>query len=255
MAKRKPRKYKGLLVAALLVAVAVTYYYVYTLRKYANARFVEYPAFGISMPVNYQIHGIDVSRYQQYIHWQGVKKMKVNNVQIGFAFIKATQGSDRTDNFFSYNWKQARKDSVVRGAYHFFIAAQDGKQQARHFIQQVALLPGDMPPVVDVEDLYNTKPKLMRQRLKDCLNELQKHYGVTPILYTYVSFYDSYLGPEFDKYPLWVAHYLEKEKPRIERDWLFWQHNEAGHVNGIDAFVDFNVFKGDSAAFQKMLLR
>jgi lysozyme len=255
MAKRKKPLYKSLLVAAILVATATVGYYVYVLNKYANARFVQYPAFGIEIPVNYSIHGIDVSRYQQHIYWKGVKDMRVKNVQVGFAFIKATEGTGDTDRFFTYNWKQARTDSLTRGAYHFFIATKSGKEQARHFIKQVKLLPGDLPPVVDVEDLYGTSPGQMQQQLKACLNELEKHYGVKPILYTYVSFYNQFLGTAFDAYPLWVAHYLEKEKPRIERDWLFWQHNDAGHVNGIDAYVDFNVFKGDSLAFKKLLIQ
>jgi lysozyme len=52
-----------------------------------------------------------------------------------------------------------------------------------------------------------------------------------------------------------VAHYLAKNKPRVKRDWNFWQHNEAGHVNGITGFVDFNVFNGDSADFQQLLIK
>jgi lysozyme len=52
-----------------------------------------------------------------------------------------------------------------------------------------------------------------------------------------------------------VAHYLVKDKPRIKRNWLFWQHNETGRVNGVDAYVDFNVFNGDSTMFKKLLLK
>jgi hypothetical protein len=29
----------------------------------------------------------------------------------------------------------------------------------------------------------------------------------------------------------------------------------AGHVNGIQSFVDFNAFSGDSAAFKKLLIK
>ncbi|HNA01677.1 MAG TPA: GH25 family lysozyme, partial [Ferruginibacter sp.] len=68
-------------------------------------------------------------------------------------------------------------------------------------------------------------------------------------------FYENFLDGAFDQYPLWIAHYLVKDKPRIKRSWSFWQHNEAGRVNGISALVDFNVFNGDSAAFRKMLVR
>ena len=75
-----------------------------------------------------------------------------------------------------------------------------------------------------------------------------------PILYSNVDFYEKYLGSEFDAYPLWVAHYDEQDKPRIGRDWLFWQHSQSGHVNGIATKVDCDVFNGDSTAFRKLLL-
>ena len=59
---------------------------------------------------------------------------------------------------------------------------------------------------------------------------------------------------DFDGYPLWIAHYLQKERPSIYREWAFWQHSEAGRVNGIVTRVDFDVFSGDSAEFRKLLL-
>jgi lysozyme len=52
-----------------------------------------------------------------------------------------------------------------------------------------------------------------------------------------------------------VAHYLEKDKPRIKRRWNFWQHNERGRVNGITTPVDFNVFNGDGDEFNDILIK
>ncbi len=75
-----------------------------------------------------------------------------------------------------------------------------------------------------------------------------------PIIYTNVDFYKNYLKDDFDGYPLWVAHYLQKERPSIYREWAFWQHSEAGRVNGIVTRVDFDVFNGDSADFRKLLI-
>jgi lysozyme len=63
------------------------------------------------------------------------------------------------------------------------------------------------------------------------------------------------MSGEFDDYPLWAAHYLEKDRPRIRRRWIFWQHSEKGRVNGIGMPVDFNVFNGDSADFENLLIK
>lgn len=84
---------------------------------------------------------------------------------------------------------------------------------------------------------------------------ISKYYKVKPIIYTNIDFYENFLDGKFDDYPLWVAHYYVQNKPRIERRWSFWQHNEKGRVNGVDAYVDFNVFNGDSTAFRKILLK
>jgi lysozyme len=220
-----------------------------------RAKYIKYSAFGIDIPSNYSIHGIDVSRYQQVIDWDNVKQMQVENVKIDFAFIKATEGVNNVDPYFHRNWKKAKDAAMARGAYHFFIATRSGKTQAENFIKKVQLEPGDLPPVLDVEERYGVAPQKLRQRVLEFLATVEEYYKVKPILYTNVDFYQYYLKDQFDGYPLWVAHYLQKDRPRIYRDWEFWQHNESGRVNGIAAFVDFNVFNGDSTAFSNLLVK
>lgn len=96
---------------------------------------------------------------------------------------------------------------------------------------------------------------MIQKRAKEWLDKIEKHYQVKPIIYTNVEFYENYLKDSFADYPLWVAHYFVKNKPRIKRKWQFWQHNEKGRVDGINAFVDFNVFNGDSSDFKKLLIK
>lgn len=235
----------------LAVAAAAIYY----LTNKRHTRFVRYPAFGIDMPVNYEIHGIDISRHQYDVDWAEIKAMQVKNIRIGFAFIKATEGLGRVDNEFRDNWANAKKVGMPRGAYHYFIASKSGKAQAENFIETVKLEKGDMPPVLDVEETYGANLADLQQRVQDWLTMVEKYYKVKPIIYTGVNFYENFLAEKFDGYPLWVAHYLVKDKPRIKRNWLFWQHNEKGHVNGVDAYVDFNAFYGDSTDFRNILVK
>ena len=91
--------------------------------------------------------------------------------------------------------------------------------------------------------------------MKKWLDIVENHYGVKPVIYTNVDFYNRNLGSEFDSYPLWVAHYYQTEQPRIQRGWVFWQHSDEGRVNGIVSKVDFNVFSGDSLEFKNLLIR
>ncbi len=219
-----------------------------------RAHFIRYAAFGIDIPSNYSIHGIDVSKYQSIIDWGSVKDMKVGNVQLSFAFIKATEGLGNEDAFFRRNWKKAKEAGVARGAYHFFLATKSGKAQAENFINSVELEPGDLPPVLDIEQTYGIAPDKLRERAKEWLQTIQETYHIVPIIYTNVDFYKQYLKDDFDSYPLWVAHYLQKERPSIYRAWEFWQHSEGGRVDGILTKVDFDVFNGDSSEFRKLLI-
>lgn len=258
MAKKKtgktPRGWKlllGIMVVSILVMFGVAGYEWWSARQ---GKFIRYPEFGIEVPVNYEIHGIDVSKYQQQIDWQSVKDMEVKAIRLGFAFIKATEGLGNVDKQFKRNWKRAKEADMPRGAYHFFLATKSGRIQAENFIRTVQLEPGDLPPVLDVEQTYGVAIPKLQEEVQVWLDVVEEHYKVKPILYTNVVFYERNLGEKFDKYPLWVAHYLQKERPRIGRDWHFWQYSETGNVNGIRGKVDFNVFRGDSADFKGLLI-
>lgn len=252
--RRKKKIIRYTLVLVILLIMAVAGWMVYQWVAYRKVKFTRYPEFGIAIPQAYDIHGIDVSRYQRTIAWEEVRAMKVEDIQLGFVFIKATEGIGNLDPEFKRNWKKSRSNGLVRGAYHFFIGSKDGKMQAENFIKRVELESGDLPPVLDVEQLNGTSSTLLKKELKEWLDVVENYYNVKPIIYTNIDFYKRHLGKEFDDYPLWVAHYYQERQPRIDRGWVFWQHNDAGNVNGITSKVDFNVFEGDSADFRSLLV-
>src|SRR5579863_5354418 len=59
---------------------------------------------------DFEVHGIDVSKYQGDIDWNAVKASGVK-----FAWIKATEGGDRVDEKFAQNWEMAKAAGVPRG--------------------------------------------------------------------------------------------------------------------------------------------
>jgi lysozyme len=181
--------------------------------------------------------------------------MEDKGIKVGFVFIKATEGTSIVDEQFRRNWLQAEAENIPKGAYHFFIPNRDVQRQVQNFIQIVNLKPGDLPPVLDVEKSHGLSVNNMQKAVKNWLEEIKKHYGVTPVLYTNIDFYNRYFQTGFEDYPLWIAHYLQPEKPRLENKWVFWQHSEKGRVDGIKAPVDFNIFYGDSADFNNFLIQ
>ena len=133
----------------LLTALCVGGYYikVYLIKSVS----FKYTAFGIDISSNYLIHGIDVSKYQRVIDWEDLKAMSIKNINIRFVYIKATEGIDLLDEQFRRNWLEAEDYGMTKGAYHFFVAGESGKQQAKNFISIVELKKGDLPPVLDIE--------------------------------------------------------------------------------------------------------
>lgn len=215
-----------------------------------------YKSYDIQIPKRYSVHGIDVSSYQGKIDWKKVKAMKEDDVHVTFAFIKATEGVSSVDSYFQRNWREAPKVGIVCGAYHYFIPKKSGLWQARFFLQTVKFEQGDLPPVVDVEQLSGVSPAKMRMELNDFITHVEKKTKVKPIIYSGLVFYKDYLKGHFDEYPLWIAHYYKKDLiAGADTKWFFWQHSDKARITGINHVVDFNAFKGDSLSFQQMLIR
>jgi lysozyme len=251
------RKAATLLVLLFCVALFVSErfrFWVGSLLTYP-VHYREYKEFGIRIPGSYSVHGIDVSRWQSRVDWARVKKMKVGDVKVSFAFIKATEGTWMKDPQFEFNWENARKQGITRGAYHFFLPNVNPKDQAALFFKHVRLRSGDLPPVVDVEEPRGMSVSQVRQYTKKFLELLENNYKVKPILYTNKDFYKRYFQgrEEFSGYILWIAHYhvASLDMPG-EEDWHFWQHSDRGNINGINEKVDFNVFNGDSVDLKKL---
>jgi lysozyme len=247
-----PLKFWGILFTLTMV-IFIGGYFLYLHHFFKRSKY--YKSFGISIPDNYQIHGIDVSHNQSEISWTDIKRMKVKNINIRFAFIKSTQGIYFKDPRFEENWNESKKAGLTRGAYHYFEPGVDGALQAQHFIKHVKLESGDLPPVLDVEQTNGLSTDEINRNVKLWLDKVEQYYHIKPIIYSYANFYQNTFSGKFDDYPLWIAHYNNANYPKPIRDWIFWQHSEKGHLNGIESYVDFNVFSGDSQSFKNLLMK
>ncbi|MCG8329615.1 MAG: glycoside hydrolase family 25 protein [Chitinophagales bacterium] len=198
----------------------------------------------------YEVHGIDVSHYQSRIQWDSI----VNN-GIHFAFVKATEGLSMKDSLFTHNWAEMNRVGIKRGAYHFYYPSLSAEEQAKNFLSSVELLPGDLPPVLDVEVLAGSSKVRLITGIRTWLYLTEIEYGVKPILYTNLKFYNKYLAGQFDDYPVWIARYNTRE-PSLAcgREWQFWQYGNRGRIAGIAGDVDFNVFQGSWYELEELCL-
>jgi lysozyme len=180
--------------------------------------------------------GIDVSHYQGEVTWPAVAESGVR-----FAFIKATDGIADVDPCFARNWTGAKAAGILRGAYHFFRPSLDAKRQAAHFLGVVTMDDMALSPALDVEITDGLERAALQQGIRTWLETVQAALGGKPAVYTDPAFWRSSVAADFSAYPLWLACYgAQAEIPAPWQTWTFWQHSDAGQVNGISGQVDLD---------------
>ena len=106
------------LLAFCIIAVFSAGFYWFFVRPYAYRWKPCYglKGYGVCMPCNYEVHGIDISHYQGIVDWDRLLHNKDTEFPIHFIFMKATEGGDYGDETFTENFGQARKHGFIRGA-------------------------------------------------------------------------------------------------------------------------------------------
>ena len=207
-------------------------------------------------PKDYPIHGIDVSKFQGDIDWNAVA-----NSGVKFAWIKATEGGDQ-DARFQANWEGAKAAGIPHGAYHFVYWCRPPLEEIQIFEQNAPVEDDALPPVLDAE-ATPTSPTCRRHVTQDeaiadmqvMLQEMERHYGKRPIIYTTVDFYEANLSNgALTDYPIWVRS--TKHHPAVKygsRAWHFWQYQSDGRVPGIGGNVDKDAFYGTKEQWDAFL--
>lgn len=226
---------------------ALAYYFSFRsrheLKEAESSKLEEARIFQVLKRHHPKVIGFDVSEYQGNILWDQVKTVE-DTFDLSFVFIRATAGKDRVDKQFDYNWKQAKTNGFIRGAYHYYRPNENSIQQAALFIKTVQLQKGDFPPVLDIENLPKTQSiDSLKVGLKRWLKKVEAHYKVKPIIYSGERYYKDFLKEDFKEYTFWIANYNFFVE-HINDDWMFWQFTEKGTVPGIEGPVDLNVYNG-----------
>lgn len=231
------------LLTLLLIAIVCSVFIPFLL--YNGYLHFNYPSFK-----EFPIRGIDISHHQGNINWKELEKENIS-----FIFIKATEGGNFKDPKFKENWDHAKSSKYAVGAYHFYSLCKTGTEQADNFIASVPKEPGSLPPVIDLEFGGNCKAEKSKDQvireIQDYIDKMKDHYGEPPIIYVTTDFYTIYLINNFKECPIWIRDIYSKPKLPDNREWLFWQYANRGHLSGIKGFVDLNVYKGDRIKLRK----
>ncbi|KQU98074.1 glycoside hydrolase [Mesorhizobium sp. Root695] len=207
-------------------------------------------------PWNYAVHGTDVSKYQTSVDWPAARASGIS-----FAFIKATEGGDRFDEYFNEHWARTKANGIPRAAYHFYYFCTPAAVQARWFIRNVPVDRSAMPPVLDMEwnpqsPTCKLRPDAatVRAEMSTFLEIVERHYGKKPIIYTSVDFFDDNELSSFRGYPYWLRSVAGHPREKYgSHPFTFWQYTGTGIIPGMPGKADINVFNGSEAAWNKWL--
>lgn len=258
-----PRWVKTILWFLLLVAVVIVSYqnkkYFRRAYRYFTHRYYKTSSKPSDFPDGFEVHGIDISHFQDVVEWNKLQAINTygDTIRFKFVYIKATQGVLIEDNMFDENWDDAKDHHIIRGAYHYFQPDRNPQVQAVNFIANVKLSPGDLPPAVDIEEAKGKSKAEVVSALKEFVTLIEEHYKVKPVIYSNINFIEDYLDDDFKDYSFWVSHY---DLDRLDMDddslkWLFWQHSNKSDVLGINGNVDVDVFNGSRLQFDSILVK
>jgi len=195
-------------------------------------------------------NGIDISSHQGYIDWAKVSSDK----DICFVYIKATEGATYRSPHYAHNITQARRYGLLVGSYHYITTTSTIDEQFDNFSRFALKSVQDLIPMLDVE----VRGDWSRSQLIDSVGKfcqlVEEHYGVQPMIYSTMGFYNKNLAPHFNKHHLYIGRY-SNEEPEInwEGEYTIWQYSETGIIPGIGSYVDLCRYR-DGAWIDQLLL-
>jgi lysozyme len=202
----------------------------------------------VAEPAAAVITGPDVSSWQHpngsSINWNLVKAAGHS-----FAFVKATEDTNYTNPYFAADWSAIAAAGMDRGPYHFARpgSTASAAAQAAYFASVVGNMghPGDLPPVLDLEDTGGLTPANLIAWTQSFLSSTQQLTNRVPMIYTSPNFWRTNMNNStaFTAYPLWLAQWTSATTPSFPlpggwTSWTFWQYTDSGSVPGVPARVD-----------------
>lgn len=133
------------------------------------------------------IAGLDVSKWQGDVDFAAAAASGK-----AFVYCRACYGTGADSRIGDY-WPKAKAAGLMRGAYHFLVAGEDGDAQAQAFLKVfqgagMGYGPGDLPPAADVEDqnalASDAATAAYVAALKTWVTTVGQALGVTPAIYT-----------------------------------------------------------------------
>ncbi len=192
--------------------------------------------------------GVDISKYQDYIDFNKVKKDGIDYVMIRLGARGYGTGQIIADEYFFDNIKRAKDAGLDVGVYFSSqaITVEEAQEEAQLVIDSVGEYHLEYPVAFDMGFVDNDTARIealsKSERTEIALAFLQK---ITESGFTGCIFGDKeWLIKEVDlskltEYDFWLKQ--EGDLPDYPYKFSMWQYSRKGSVNGISGFVSLNI--------------
>lgn len=190
-----------------------------------------------------EFDGIDISNWDGHIRFHRVREAGIQIV-----YIMATQGNRFVDPDFERNYRDADREDLRIGFYHFVTARspEEAREEADFFYDKIREKHQRARPAMDFEEFGDLTHSEIRRISLHFLQQLEKRSGIRPVIYSDASNASTVFDDDrLRDYPLWIAQY-NTTHPDMEnrwRQWSGWQYTDRGRVRGIAGRVDRDRFR------------
>lgn len=196
------------------------------------------------------MNGIDISA------WQGDAGIDLSKIAYDFCIVKATEGTDYKNRYFTAHCDKVLNRRKLLGAYHYANGG-DVQKEADYFLAYVKKYIGKAILVLDWEaknnHLFGVKD--LEWCLKWCSYVYQKT-GIKPLIYIQKSAMDAV---KRCGYGLWVAQYPDYNETGYQaHPWnegayncLIRQYTSVGKLSGFSGNLDLNKAYISAASWNK----
>lgn len=169
-----------------------------------------------------KVHGADISHHQA----GKIDLVAAKRTGLQWLYHKATEGNTVTDDHYKARRDQAKKAGLPFGAYHFARPEKsDAVSEAKRFLSVAKPLPGDLRPVLDLEDDGGLSAAALRAWAKAWCTYVGSQVGVNPIVYGPFDLGDAVKGCL-----LWRPRYNSTNTPPVLK-WDIWQFSNG--ISGV----------------------
>lgn len=195
-----------------------------------------------------EIKGIDLSAYNKVTSYQ-----QAAATGIQFAILRITERWNTQDPSFNPNYQGFTRLGVKVGAYKFSYALteKEAEEEAEKVLQVLNGRALDFPVFYDME--WEKQRSLPKSRITGIIKAFRAKIingGYKFGIYCNTDWYYHVLDTAALPYEYWLAAYpyndrgviVESLRPPVG---VGWQYSSKGKVNGIEGYVDLNVFYKD----------